>query len=110
MFRATVMCGHTAYDWNTMPMPRRSGGTAMPAAVSFSVRPASSMRPAVGSSSPAIIRSVVVFPQPDGPSSVINSPSRTSRSRLLTARNDPNRFSIDVRDDLTHRPSAAAAA
>ena len=21
------MCGHSAYDWNTMPMRRRSGGT-----------------------------------------------------------------------------------
>ena len=97
MFRATVMCGHTAYDWNTMPMPRRSGGTATPAAVSLSARPARSMRPALGISSPAIMRSVVVLPHPDGPSSVINSPFSISRSRLRTAWKSPNRFSIALR-------------
>ena len=32
------------------------------------------IRPLVGRSKPAIIRSVVVLPQPDGPSSVKNSP------------------------------------
>ena len=37
------------------------------------------------SSSPATIRSAVVFPQPDGPTSTMNSPSRTSRSRSFTA-------------------------
>ena len=37
--------------------------------------------PAVGRSKPAIIRSTVVLPEPDGPSSVTNSPSATSRSR-----------------------------
>ena len=26
MFLRTVMCGHSAYDWNTMPMLRLSGG------------------------------------------------------------------------------------
>jgi hypothetical protein len=30
------------------------------------------MRPAIGSWKPAIMRSVVVLPQPDGPSSVSN--------------------------------------
>src|ERR687892_415816 len=34
--------------------------------------PSSRMRPAVGISSPAIIRSVVVLPQPEGPSSTKN--------------------------------------
>ena len=36
--------------------------------------------PASGSSKPAIIRSVVVFPEPDGPSIVKNSPFAISRS------------------------------
>jgi hypothetical protein len=42
----------------------------------------------VGSSKPAIIRSVVVLPEPDGPSIEKNSPSRTSRSTWSTAVND----------------------
>src|SRR5215470_11878346 len=36
-------------------------------------------------SSPATIRSAVVLPHPDGPTSTMNSPSATSRSRSLTA-------------------------
>ena len=36
-------------------------------------------------SSPATIRSAVVLPHPDGPTSTMNSPSPTSRSRSLTA-------------------------
>ena len=36
--------------------------------------PFSSSSPSVGLSNPAIIRSVVVFPQPDGPRNVTNSP------------------------------------
>src|ERR1700758_5622484 len=43
------------------------------------------MRPAVGSSNPAISRSVVVLPHPDGPSSEKNSPPETERSMLSTA-------------------------
>ena len=38
--------------------------------------PPSSTRPSSGSSKPAISRSVVVLPEPDGPSSVKNSPLR----------------------------------
>ena len=37
------------------------------------------------SSSPATIRSAVVLPQPDGPTSTMNSPSAMSRSRESTA-------------------------
>ena len=36
-------------------------------------------------SSPAIIRSAVVFPQPDGPTNTTNSPLATSRSSSVTA-------------------------
>src|SRR5215831_2564316 len=42
--------------------------------------PCSRITPWVGSSKPAIIRMVVVLPQPDGPSREKNSPSRMSRS------------------------------
>ncbi len=41
--------------------------------------------PEVMSSRPATIRSAVVLPEPDGPTSTISSPSATSRSRSSTA-------------------------
>src|SRR5450631_412095 len=41
--------------------------------------------PEVGSSSPAIMRSVVVLPQPEGPSRQKNSPSRTLKVESFTA-------------------------
>ncbi len=46
--------------------------------------------PEVGSVKPAIIRSVVVLPQPEGPSSEKNSPDAMSRSRSLTTVSLPN--------------------
>ena len=47
--------------------------------------PRSRMRPLVGSSKPAIMRSVVVLPQPDGPSIEKNSPSWISNETASTA-------------------------
>src|SRR5256712_8427871 len=47
--------------------------------------PPSRMRPEVGSSRPAIIRSVVVFPHPDGPSRQKKSPSGTVKVEPRTA-------------------------
>ena len=49
--------------------------------------PSSRMSPDVGISKPAIIRSVVVFPQPEGPRKVTNSPRFTSRLKSSTALN-----------------------
>src|SRR6476620_9506057 len=48
--------------------------------------------PASGVSKPAIIRSVVVLPQPDGPSMVKNSPGGICRSIPSTATTSPNSF------------------
>src|SRR4051812_42864100 len=48
------------------------------------------MRPDVGASKPPIMRSVVVLPQPDGPSRLKNSPLTTSRSMWSTATVSPN--------------------
>src|SRR5215510_15039398 len=48
------------------------------------------MFPAVARSSPQIIRSVVDFPQPDGPTSVRNSWSLMVRFRSSTATLPPN--------------------
>src|SRR5687768_3566168 len=70
--------------------------------------PASSIRPAVGSSSPATIRRVVVLPQPDGPSSAKNWPRPTSRSRSSTAVKLPNRFVTEER--ARSAPDASEAA
>src|ERR1700680_4746056 len=41
--------------------------------------------PSVGSLKPAMMRNAVDFPQPDGPSSVTNSPGRISRSSPASA-------------------------
>ena len=51
--------------------------------------PASVMVPEVGTSSPATIRSVVVLPHPDGPSSAKKEPAGTVRSSASTAANSP---------------------
>ena len=51
--------------------------------------PPSSIVPASGRSNPAIIRSVVVLPDPDGPSIVKNSPRAISRSMPSTAATVP---------------------
>ena len=52
-----------------------------------------SMSPEVMSSSPTIIRSSVDFPQPDGPTRIMNSPSAMSRLTSLTAGN-PSPYSL----------------
>src|SRR4051795_11336876 len=48
------------------------------------------MLPDVGVSSPATMRRVVVFPQPEGPSRAKNDPVGTSRSSDCTAVNAAN--------------------
>ena len=61
--------------------------------------PSSRIRPEEGSSSPAIILSVVVLPQPEGPSRQKNSPSPTVKLESLTATKSPKalcRFSIRI--------------
>ena len=54
-----------------MPMLRRLGGTRDTSA------PPMRMRPSEGVSNPAIIRSVVVLPQPEPPRKETNSPFST---------------------------------
>ena len=66
-------------------------------------RPVSSTRPASGSSKPAIIRSEVVLPQPDGPSSEKNSPARdldrhvVDRDHVAEALRDGVEADLDLR-------------
>src|SRR5713226_9172435 len=66
-------------SWKTIAMSRCCGGSAV-----TSVSP-NQMRPAVGVSRPAIIRRVVVLPQPEGPTKVKNSRSPISSDRSRTA-------------------------
>jgi len=62
-----------------MPKPRRLGATKTPFAEEYTTRSATLISPSRGRSRPAIDRSVVVFPQPLGPSSVKSFPSGTSK-------------------------------
>ena len=59
---------------------------------SFTTCPPMRISPEVWVSSPAIIRSSVVFPQPDGPRKTRNSPSFTERSTPSTAFTSPKCF------------------
>src|SRR5918997_5113620 len=56
-------------------------------ASSFTRSPPMISSPSEMSSRPAIIRSAVDFPQPDGPTRIMNSPSPISRSMFFTASN-----------------------
>src|ERR1043165_980704 len=67
-----------------MPVLRLCGGS-----VSMRCSP-NRLRPTSRSQNPATMRSSVVLPQPDGPSRVKNSPSRTAIDTLSTARTVPN--------------------
>src|SRR5690606_17785768 len=55
----------------------------------LTTRPPMRISPEVMSSRPAIIRSAVDFPHPDGPTSTMNSPSLISRLRSFTAFTPP---------------------
>src|SRR5258708_1987556 len=68
-----------------MPKLRRFGGTKAPVAASVTTCPSIAMRPRSGRSNPAMQRSVVVLPQPLGPSSEMNSPGRTVNETSSTA-------------------------
>ena len=77
MLSATVMFGNSAYDWKTIPTLRLFGGRCVMSA------PSTMIVPAVGCSKPAIIRSVVVLPQPDGPRNDTNSPRSAAEVEVL---------------------------
>src|SRR5919108_5816726 len=86
MFPATFRWGKSARLWNTIPMSRVWAGRSV---MSWSPR---KTRPAVGFSSPATIRSIVVFPQPDGPRNEMSLPGGSSRSTPSTAATWSNRL------------------
>src|SRR3546814_5573401 len=76
------MWGHRAYCWKTMDRPRRSGGSTIPLLLENTAWPFTSISPESGFSSPARHRSVVVFPQPLGPSNETTSRSEEHTSEL----------------------------
>ena len=83
MFSNTVMCGKRARSWNTIPSPRSPGSS------SFTTSSPMTISPEVGVSRPEIMLRVVVFPQPDGPTMMRNSPSSIRRFTPATATTDP---------------------
>src|SRR3972149_5183864 len=72
--------------------------------------PSSRIVPAVGISKPAIIRSVVVLPQPDGPRKLTNSPFSAPRLKSSTATVAPKCFCtpVSTRKLIGRSPPAAA--
>src|ERR1700759_5628338 len=62
-----------------MPRSRARGGTRMPRPGDDTTLPPIEISPPVGCSRPATQRSVVVLPQPDGPSSTTISPAGTAK-------------------------------
>src|SRR5438552_7364613 len=77
------MCGKSAYCWKTMLTERRLAETDVTSRACKTILPSS------GTSKPAIILSVVVFPQPLGPSSEKNSPSPIDSVTSFTAATVP---------------------
>ncbi len=63
--------------------------------------PCSRIRPPVGSSKPPIMRSVVVLPQPDGPSIEKKSPSRISTLTPSTAATGPSAVRNSLRTSIS---------
>src|ERR1700730_14536870 len=84
-----------------MPRSRSRGGTRMPRAGDDTTRPAILISPAVGCSSPATQRSVVVLPQPEGPSSTTISP-------LGTWKLTPSPAGRPVENSLRNSPTSRA--
>ncbi len=85
-----------------MPKLRRFGATNTPCLDENTTRPPTSIAPDFGRSSPAMERSVVVLPQPLGPSSVNSAPSGASNDTSSTAlTNCPLATAYSVCSDLT---------
>ena len=82
-FCITVICGKSAYDWNTMLTSRSEAES------SVTSLPPIKMLPSVAISRPAISRSVVVLPHPEGPKSVTSLPGSMVKFRSMTARTLP---------------------
>src|ERR1700682_3746415 len=89
-----------------MPMLRRSGGITLPGALM--TLPLTRISPASGSRKPAIMRSAVDLPQPEGPRRQMNSPSLTSSEKPSTAWTAPKRRDTETSESATIGSDAKA--
>ena len=67
-------------------------------AESKSTRPSKTMRPRSGRSSPAIVRSVRLFPEPDGPKMASGAPAATIDTDRQALNADTRQFADVARD------------
>ena len=79
------------------PVLRSNGITVRARSLAASERPLSRISPAVGASKPASIISVVVLPDPEGPSSVKNSPTNADVPGMDVSGPSINRSNADGR-------------
>src|SRR5262249_20519970 len=84
------MCGHTAYDWKTMPRLRRFGARESRRRAEGTTRSRSGVSPPSGGSSPPARGRGGVLPQPPRPRRGENTPRRTDRLTSSTALVVPN--------------------
>ena len=91
-----------------MPMLRSRGGTSVPRAGAETTSSPIEIVPDVGCSRPATQRSVVVLPQPEGPSSTTISPAAmrklTSSTAARPVPNTLNSRSTFSSADIARRP------
>src|SRR3954468_7570750 len=93
-----------------MPKLRLLGATKIPWLDEYTTRTPTAISPEMGFSSPAIERSVVVLPQPEGPSSVNSLPSGTSNDTSCAAfTTAPCSLAYSVKSDLTLSTSQASS-
>src|ERR1044071_6373071 len=83
------MSSNVAGTWNVRPMPRRACSSGVARVTSL---PSNTMRPVVGSVSPARQLKKVDLPAPFGPIRPMISPSSIVRSAPATARRLPDVF------------------
>src|SRR5882757_2645922 len=84
------MCGHSAELWKIMDILRCSGGKVR--ALEDTSRSPTWISPSEGSRNPANSRSVVVLPQPDGPSRQTSCPWSIRNETSSTTASAPNRL------------------
>ncbi len=81
-----------------MASPRSAAGT------SLTRLPSSRISPALGFSRPAMMRSSVDFPQPDGPTKTTNSPSRHVEVDVVDHLDRSERFGHLAEAQIRHCP------
>jgi hypothetical protein len=88
-FSTTVSVGSSWKNWKMTPTVRPRQTAVRPSDMSARSWPATATRPAVARSMPVIMFMSVDLPQPDRPTTLMNSPASTWRSTPSRARNGP---------------------